>query len=99
MVELTGETLTIEQLVAVARDGERVAPLTPEVQARMQRSHQWVVDAIADAGKIIYGVNTGFGALANRRVSAAEAQRLSRNVIAACAPAWAIRCPRMWCAA
>jgi histidine ammonia-lyase len=84
MIELTGETLTIEQLVAVARRGEQVAPLSPETQARMQRSHQWVVDAIEDAGKIIYGVNTGFGSLANRRISAAEARQLSRNVIAAC---------------
>jgi histidine ammonia-lyase len=84
MIELTGGALTIEQLVAVARGGERVAPLSPEVHARMQRSHQWVVDAIADAGKVIYGVNTGFGSLANRRISADEAQRLSRNVIAAC---------------
>jgi histidine ammonia-lyase len=84
MIELTGETLSIGQLVAVAREGERVASLAPEVQARMERSHRWVENAIVDAGKIIYGVNTGFGALANRHVSAAEAQRLSHNVVAAC---------------
>ena len=84
MIDLTGETLTIEQLLAVARGGEPVAPLSLEVQARMERSHQWVMDAIVDAGKVIYGVNTGFGSLANRRISADEAQRLSRNVIAAC---------------
>jgi histidine ammonia-lyase len=39
MIELTGEALTIEQVVAVARYGERVAPLGEEVRARMQRSH------------------------------------------------------------
>jgi histidine ammonia-lyase len=84
MIELTGETLTIEQLVAVAREGGPVAPLSPEVQARMERSHWWVEDAIANAGSTLYGVNTGFGVLANRHVGAAEAQRLSHNVIAAC---------------
>jgi histidine ammonia-lyase len=84
MIELTGATLTIERLVAVARGGEPVAQLAPETRARMERSHHWVVEAIADAGKVIYGVNTGFGSLANRRISAAEAQQLSRNVIAAC---------------
>jgi histidine ammonia-lyase len=84
MIQLTGETLTIGQLVAVARGGEHVAPLAPEVQARMERSHRWVEDAIADAGKVIYGVNTGFGSLANRHIGAAEAQRLSHNVVALC---------------
>jgi histidine ammonia-lyase len=84
MVELTGETLTIEQLVAVARGGKRVAPPSPETRARMECSHQWVMAAIEEDGRAIYGVNTGFGSLANRRISASEAQQLSRNVIAAC---------------
>ena len=84
MIELTGDTLTIEQLVVVAREHEIVAPLSAAVRARMERSHQWVVDAIEHDDGIIYGVNTGFGSLANRQVSAAEAQQLSRNVVLAC---------------
>ena len=35
-------------------------------------------------GKIIYGVNTGFGSLANRQISADEARQLSRNLILLC---------------
>jgi histidine ammonia-lyase len=84
MVELTGMTLTIEQLVAVARQKERVADLGDEVCARMQRSHEWVVNSIERQGKIIYGVNTGFGSLANRQISASEARKLSRNLILLC---------------
>ena len=84
MIELTGNTLTIEQLVAIARHHERVAPLGDEARARMSASHAWVADAIRGQGKIIYGVNTGFGSLANRQISADEARQLSRNLILLC---------------
>jgi histidine ammonia-lyase len=84
MIELTGNTLTIEQLVAIARHHERVAPLGDEAKVRMSASHAWVVDAIRGQGKVIYGVNTGFGSLANRQISADEARQLSRNLILLC---------------
>ncbi len=85
MIQLTAESLTVEQLVAVARAGALVAPLGAAIEARMESSHQWVVGAVASEDKMIYGVNTGFGSLANRQVSATQAQQLSRNVILACA--------------
>ena len=50
----------------------------------MSASHAWVADAIRGQGKIIYGVNTGFGSLANRQISADEARQLSRNLILLC---------------
>lgn len=84
MIELSGASLTIEQLVAVAREGAKVAPLSAEVQARMERSHRWVLDSVSE-DRVLYGVNTGFGSLADRRVTAAEARQLSWNVIEACA--------------
>jgi histidine ammonia-lyase len=84
MIELTGRGLTIEQLVAVARRHEQVAPLGDEVRLRMQHSHEWVVNSIENKGKVIYGVNTGFGSLANKQISASEARKLSRNLIVLC---------------
>ena len=84
MIELTGNALTIEQLVAVARHHERVSPLGHESRARMAASHAWVADAIRGQGKVIYGVNTGFGSLANQQISADEARQLSRNLILLC---------------
>jgi histidine ammonia-lyase len=84
MIELTGQGLTIEALVAVARGRERVAGLGEEVCARMQHSHDWVVDSIERGGQVIYGVNTGFGSLANKQISASEARQLSRNLILLC---------------
>ncbi|MCJ7622061.1 MAG: histidine ammonia-lyase [Anaerolineaceae bacterium] len=84
MIELTGETLTIEDVLAVARHGARVAPLSKTVRDRLQRSHEWVNAAIRQDDKLVYGVNTGFGSLASRKIAADEARQLSRNVILAC---------------
>jgi histidine ammonia-lyase len=84
MIELTGQSLTIEDLVAVGRHGVRVAPLDQAVQARMQRVHTWVEESIQQRDEAIYGVNTGFGSLATQRIAPEEARKLSRNVILAC---------------
>jgi histidine ammonia-lyase len=84
MIELTGQGLTIEQLVAVARGFEPIAPLSPEIARQMQACHEWVEHSISSGGQVIYGVNTGFGSLANRQISASEARQLSRNLIMTC---------------
>ena len=62
-----------------------MAVLNEAVCARMQASHRWVMEAIADKGQVIYGVNTGFGSLATRQIDASQARQLSRNVIVLCA--------------
>ena len=56
MLELAGQGLSIEQLVAVAREHEPVAALGDEVCRRMQCSHEWVRNSIHQPGKIIFGV-------------------------------------------
>jgi histidine ammonia-lyase len=84
MIELTGETLTIEQVVEAARNGARIASLSDNVRARMQRSHEWVIETISQEGKVIYGVNTGFGSLATKQIASEEARQLSRNLIVLC---------------
>ncbi len=84
MIELTGSDLTIEQIVAVARSHEPVASLREDVRQRMQHSHDWVERSISQSGKIIYGVNTGFGSLATKIISASQARQLSRNLILGC---------------
>lgn len=48
MIELTGNTLTIEDLVAIARHKAPVAPLSETTRARMEASHRWVMETVAD---------------------------------------------------
>lgn len=84
MIELDGEHLTIEGVVGASRHGEQVAPLSDAGAARMERGYQWVRDAVADGRRTIYGVNTGFGGLAQTRIPADQTGKLSRNVIVKC---------------
>jgi histidine ammonia-lyase len=84
MIELTGESLSIEQLVAVARFGEKVGPLGEEERAKMLSSSEWVQRSIQQEGKVIYGVNTGFGSLATQVIQPEQARQLSRNLILLC---------------
>ncbi|MBI5716018.1 MAG: histidine ammonia-lyase [Chloroflexi bacterium] len=84
MLQLTGESLTIEDVIAVARHGLQVAPLSETVIARMNQSYQWIYDSVYNTDRIIYGVNTGFGPLARTRIAPEQARQLSRNIILNC---------------
>ncbi len=66
-VTLRGAGLTEEQVVAVARHGEKVA-LAAGARTRMERSRARVERAAASR-EPVYGVSTGFGALAGTRVA------------------------------
>ena len=58
-ITVTGKNLTIENVVAVARHGERVE-LHPEASERIVRCRTFLDQRIA-AREIMYGVNTGIG--------------------------------------
>jgi histidine ammonia-lyase len=64
---LTGEPLTASQVVSVAHRRTDVE-VGPEVAGRIEPSRQVVERAVSE-GAVIYGVTTGFGALAGTRVS------------------------------
>jgi len=66
-VTLRGPGLTEDQVVAVARHGEKVA-LAASARTRMERSRARVEKA-ATSREPVYGVSTGFGALAGTRVA------------------------------
>jgi histidine ammonia-lyase len=77
-----GKPITPEDLEAVARHGRKVT-LDPAAREAVGRSRA-AVDAIAAAGDRapnVYGVNTGFGALSETRISAADIRALQRNLV------------------
>jgi histidine ammonia-lyase len=79
---LGDEALTLEILAAVSR-GTRKVEIGTGARAAMDRART-VVDAVVaggDAAPAVYGVNTGFGALAEVRISAAEVTRLQQNLV------------------
>ena len=79
---LVGDPITLEALEDVARRGRPVA-FGLEARARVERSRA-AIDAITsagDAGARVYGVNTGFGALSETRISAADVRQLQKNLV------------------
>ena len=79
MITVDGSALSIEAVVRVAREREAVA-LDPGVRAQMRPARE-VVDRLDREGAIVYGVTTGFGALADRAVDPADRALLQRSVV------------------
>src|SRR5260370_4298681 len=78
-VTLDGHSLSIEDVVAVARHGAAVA-IAPESLVAAAASRATVEAAIA-RGDTIYGVTTGFGKLAHIRVPPEQARQLQLNLV------------------
>src|SRR5512140_1121394 len=69
-------------MAEVARSGRPARP-GPGAEAAMAKARA-VVDRVVvggDAAPAVYGVNTGFGALAEVRISAAQVTRLQQNLV------------------
>ncbi|MDI3408031.1 histidine ammonia-lyase [Streptomyces cavernicola] len=71
--------VTAAEVVAVARGGARVE-LSDEALAALAASRR-IVDALAAEPAPVYGVSTGFGALATRYIDHELRTRLQRNIV------------------
>lgn len=79
MVSIDGNGLTLEDVVRVARHGEPVE-LSPEGIEAVETSRKHLESVIA-SGNPVYGINTGFGIFADRRIPRRDSAALSRNLI------------------
>jgi histidine ammonia-lyase len=71
--------LSFDDVVAVARGG---APVELTSQARTAiRAARDVVDRLAEAETPVYGISTGFGALATRHIPAERRAQLQRSLV------------------
>ncbi|MFI0875696.1 histidine ammonia-lyase [Streptomyces parvus] len=70
---------TAEDVVAVARHGARVELSAAAVDALA--AARLIVDALAAKPEPVYGVSTGFGALASRHISHELRAQLQRNIV------------------
>ncbi len=84
MVQIDGSSLSLEEVLRVA-EGEDVA-LAPGARGPVEKARRFVED-IVERGEVVYGINTGFGALAvigegeviyeSRRLPAREALKMA----------------------
>jgi len=78
-VIVNGDGLTVQDVIEVSR-GDARAELGPGVPERMEASRAVVAAAIAGDAPV-YGVNTGFGALADTRVGERDLRTLQGAII------------------
>ncbi len=78
-VVLTGADLTVADVESVARNGATAA-LDIHARERMQEARDLIESLVAE-GAVVYGVTTGFGALASTTIPPADAGRLQENLL------------------
>jgi len=78
-MELNGEQISLVQLAAVASGGEAVH-ITDLARPRILASRK-LIEQIIERDAAVYGVNTGFGKLAEVRIGRHELRQLQLNLV------------------
>src|SRR5437588_4737516 len=78
-MELSGKTLSLEGIAAVAFGSERVK-IAASARSRILASRK-VIDQIVARDNVVYGINTGFGKLADVRIPRQEIGTLQLNLV------------------
>ena len=79
VVEIDGHSLTIEGAISVA-NGHNTAVLTKSARRRMEKSRRGV-EQIIESDEVVYGINTGFGAMSSVRIAGDDLVQLQTNLI------------------
>jgi histidine ammonia-lyase len=79
MILLDGNSLTLDQVIAIADRGERVG-LSAHAIDRVRASRA-VVDRKARGDAPVYGINTGFGSFAEVKIAPGELDTLQINLL------------------
>ncbi len=79
MVEVSGRPLTLEQIVDVSI-GKASTSLPDGARTRIQSSRA-VIEAVLREGRVVYGVNTGFGKLCDVHIPSSELEALQLNLV------------------
>ena len=79
MIHINGKDLTLDQVIAVARSGEKVE-LSKEAKNAVIKAREYV-DKKLHEHAVIYGLTTGFGKFSDTFVPEEETAELQRNLI------------------
>jgi histidine ammonia-lyase len=79
MIQLSGQRLTLKQIADVARGAEQVE-LAPAARERVEASRR-VVEKITEEGRVVYGINTGFGKLSDVHIAPTQLRELQLNLV------------------
>ncbi|MBI3429709.1 MAG: histidine ammonia-lyase [Actinobacteria bacterium] len=79
LVSLGTSGISFDEVIAVARHNAKVS-LAPEAIEAIRETRKYI-DAYAAGGIPVYGVSTGFGALANRHIDVEDRSQLQKSLI------------------
>ena len=78
-ITLDGSSLTIQQVVQISREYAKVEVPSTAIE-KVKRGRE-CVEEMLKSGDTIYGINTGFGKLADVRIQSSELEELQTNLI------------------
>jgi histidine ammonia-lyase len=79
MIELSGAQLSLEVVASVAEDATAV--VLAEAAFNRVRATRAIVERLLGQGQVVYGVNTGFGKLADIRITDWEIEALQLDLV------------------
>ncbi len=80
ILELTGDNLTLADAEDILTGQVEQLALPSDARRRVEQARRCLDNLLAE-GKTIYGVNTGFGKLANQRIEPSEVLALQENLL------------------
>jgi len=80
-IEINGQlSFSYKDIAHIARNSNSHLSLSQNQKSKISRSCEFV-DQVIKSGKVVYGINTGFGALASKKISNADLESLQYNLI------------------
>ncbi len=80
MYTIDTKNITPSELEELISSGKKLQ-LSAETEAKINKCREYLDDKVSQAGKLIYGVNTGFGSLCNTAISSKDLGKLQRNLV------------------
>ncbi|RDV16456.1 histidine ammonia-lyase [Pontibacter diazotrophicus] len=77
---ISSEHLSLEAIDTILTQQYTLA-LSDEAEQRIMHCHEYLQQKINSTDRSIYGINTGFGALCNKKISPADLEQLQRNLV------------------
>ncbi|MCB1112458.1 MAG: histidine ammonia-lyase [Chlamydiales bacterium] len=84
-IEINGKDLSLEKAASIAYGAG--IELGNDVELKLERAHSYVV-SVARQAKAVYGINTGFGYFANKKISKDKLLHLQENILKSHAAGW-----------
>ncbi len=79
MIKIDGQTLSLRQLVEVARNKAPVQ-LSKIGREKLNQANTWL-QQLVDQQTPVYGINTGLGIFSDRKIQPTDSEKLSRKLI------------------